>query len=751
MNSVGEMKYYMKLPGVLSGSNLGKLRLKANHSSIMVFSALLLIVLVAFTIRILPIRWEIQPGQLQFHLSEFDPYYQYALTNYMVKNGLFSPYYPTQWVDTQRWYPEGINMGTSLSSLPMTAALAYDIVSFLGINIDLMSFCSLIPAILGTLSVIVLYFLGKDIGGKAVGLLAALFLTLSPAVIQRNSLGFFDTETVGVFSLLLFSLLFLRAIDEERTMGSVVKYSLGAAAALAYFVMGWGAAYYLIDMTVLFVFALILLRRTTRRTFLAFSLTFGLGLLISINNPYISANYLTSYAVLPVAGMFVLLCLAEIIRNLTSARSKVLFTIAFLTALGASSVALASLGYIGNIAGKFITVFDPLLREGNPLVASVAEHRISAWGSIYYDLGIAILFSVVGLFFVARKLTTRNLFMLVFGLTSLYFAASMVRLLVIFGLAFSILAAVGVIGMLKPFMTLLREPPKILTKKRFGLERVGKEFSGTAVFLIFLILMTNLSFSPQSGGVPNVYRQTYSPVTISAGSLPVVPNVQVTEWLKMLSYVNSFPDSSSTVVSAWWDYGYWLSIMGNVTSLCDNATNNQTAIENVGYTFMANETQSVKMLKLYNAKYILVFTVVAMTTPSGSTSTYGIPAGYGDEGKWTWMARISGGASQDRKDQWADWDWNNESVFGQFNSNTSQWEWNDRGLNTTVYKLMSWGRNKWCNTHGIVDPYEVNVTEPVRFKEEYFAGLDLTPDEANAKYGGLIPLVLLYKIDYSGT
>ncbi|MCJ7699891.1 glycosyltransferase family 39 protein, partial [Candidatus Bathyarchaeota archaeon] len=289
----------------------------------MVFSALLLIVLVAFTIRILPIRWEIQPGQLQFHLSEFDPYYQYALTNYMVKNGLFSPYYPTQWVDTQRWYPEGINMGTSLSSLPMTAALAYDIVSFLGINIDLMSFCSLIPAILGTLSVIVLYFLGKDIGGKAVGMLAALFLALSPAVIQRNSLGFFDTETVGVFSLLLFSLLFLRAIDEERTMGSVVKYSLGAAAALAYFVMGWGAAYYLIDLTALFVFALILLRRTTRRTFLAFSLTFGLGLLISINNPYISAGYLTSYPVLPVAGMFVLLCLAEIIRNLTSTRSKV--------------------------------------------------------------------------------------------------------------------------------------------------------------------------------------------------------------------------------------------------------------------------------------------------------------------------------------------------------------------------------------------------------------------------------------------
>ncbi len=63
------------------------------------------------------------------------------------------------------------------------------------------------PAIMGTIAVFVIYFLGKDIGGKPVGLLAALFLALNPSYIQRTSLGFFDTEVVGVVALLAFSLI----------------------------------------------------------------------------------------------------------------------------------------------------------------------------------------------------------------------------------------------------------------------------------------------------------------------------------------------------------------------------------------------------------------------------------------------------------------------------------------------------------------------------------------------------------------
>jgi dolichyl-diphosphooligosaccharide--protein glycosyltransferase len=742
----------MKFPKALSKErvsdrlkSLGKLRIKISHSSIMTFSAILLILFIAFTLRIFPLRWEIQTGAV--HLSEFDPYYQYSLANYMVKNGLISPYWPTQWIDKQRWYPDGINMAMSYPSLPMTAAFFYDIISALGVNIRLMDFCALFPAIFGTLACLIIYFVGKDMGGKPVGMFAALFLALSPSYIQRTSVGFFDDETIGIVALLLFILMFLRAIEEERPIGSTLKYSLGSSLALAYFCSGWGAAFYPIGLTVVFVFALILLKRYTQRLLLSYGITFGFGLFIAINVPSLSPTYLTNSAVMAVAGVFVLLFLSEILRTLTSAKSKVLFAALFLAVLVGAFVTLWHFGHMQELGGKFISVINPFAREANPLIESVAEHRISGWGSIYYEFGIGIIFFLAGVFFTLRNLDNKNLFLLIFGLTALYFACSMVRLLVLMAPAFGLLASVGVLGVLKPFNTLLREPPKIVTKAKYGLEHVGKEFSGAAVFLIFLILMTNFAFSPQTGGIPKVYSQAYAPVTITAGSLPIAPAEPVKEWLDLLVWTKSNLDAT-TVVCSWWDYGYWLALLGNVTSLADNATINGTQIENIGFIFMANETQALKMLERYDAKYILVFTTLVVG--QDNSGNWGASwAGYGDEGKWMWMARISGKA-RDRFIYTGFLDeesaWTNEETFGKYNSTTNKWEWNDVGKNSTIYKLMSWGKQRWCiqNNAGTDEP----GIEPQYFKEAYFAGVTLSPTDASSKYGRLVPLVCLYEIDW---
>jgi dolichyl-diphosphooligosaccharide--protein glycosyltransferase len=441
--------------------------------------------------------------------------------------------------------------------------------------------------------------------------------------------------------------------------------------------------------------------------------------------------------------VFVLLCLSEIVGNLTSAREKFLFVVVFLAGIIGSFIAISLFGYAGAISGKFLTVLDPFIRGASPLVESVAEHRISSWGSIYYDLGVGILFFAVGLFFVARNLTTKNLFLLLIGLTSLYFAASMVRLLVLLGVAYALVASVGIVGILRPFLTLLREPPRLTGKRKSGMEHVGKEFSGAAVFMIFLVLMTNVAFSPQSGGVPKVFKQAYSPVTITAGSLAVVPSQPVAEWLNMVKYLNDFQDST-IVVCSWWDYGYWLTLMGNVTSLADNATINSTQIENVGFAFMANETYSLNMLKQYNTKYILVF--VTFDANGNSIDWAG-----GDNGKWTWMAKISGNA----KERFIDSgfideasSWENETTFGSFDNTTNKWVWNDVGGNSTVYELMSYGKQRWCDVNGVTNPDAAAVGTPKYFVEEFFSGETLSQSESSSKYGGLVPLVALYKIDW---
>jgi dolichyl-diphosphooligosaccharide--protein glycosyltransferase len=731
--------------------SLGKLRIKISHGSVMTFSALLLILFIAFIIRLFPIKWEIQAGSI--HLSEFDPYFQYRFTEYVVKNGFISWVWPPPgWIDMQRWYPGGIRATTGYPGLPFTAAFLYQIISALGVNIELMDFCALFPAIMGMLACLAIYFLGKDIGGKPIGLFAALFLALSPSYIQRTSFGFFDDETIGIFALVLFAFLFLRAIEENRPLSSSAKYAIGSGLTLGYFCAGWGAAYYPLGLTVLFVFMLILLKRYTQQLLLSYGLTFGLGLFIAINVPRLTPSYLTTIAILPVAGVFAVLCFCEVSRALTSSKSKSIFAIVLLGLLISGFVVIWQLGYTQNIGSKFISVINPIMRAASPLTESVAEHRITAWGSIYYEFGIGIIFFIAGFFFILRNLNNRNLFLLIFGLTSLYFAGSMVRLLVLVAPAFGLLAAIGIIGILKPFIALLKEPPKILTKKKYSLEHVGKEFSGITLFLIFIILITNFAFSPQSGGMPRVYRQAYVPVTISASSLSLIPSEPVTAWMDSLEWMRSNL-SPTTAVCSWWDYGYWLTILGNVTSLADNATINTTQIGLIGRTYMSNETQAVRILKeQFNGPhgppaYILVFMTFAST---GQDYPYG-----GDEGKWAWMARIANSSRTVRElyqDEWGEWVYNEwgtnkeYNTFGYSNSTTGTFIWNAAGQNTTIYKLME-------NAKSALLYSTLGYTAPALtyFKNPHFFGGQVATlgTDQSGNYVYLDALVCLYEVDYA--
>lgn len=720
----------------------GKLRIRTSHDTLLAVTSLALIILVGACLRLLPLRWEIQTGSL--HLSEFDPYYQYSITRHMVEHGLLSPYWPTPWIDKTRWYPEGMDMSTSLPSLPMTTAFLYDILMLLGVPISLLDFCVFFPVLMGMLAIFLIYFIGKDFGGKGVGLLAALFLALAPSLLQRTSLGFFDDETTGIVALLLFMYTFLRAVDPERPARSSLKYAIAAGVVLGYFIAGWGAAYYALDITAVFAFAIILFKKYSRKMLISYSITAGLGLGLAINVPCIGIPYLTSPAVIPVAAVFLILLFNEFHNSTHIGRVKLL--VALLVCFVIGFVVLWSVGYGKMLAGKFISVIDPFTRAASPIIESVAEHRITSWGGIYYEFGICLIFFMGGLYFTIRNLNHRNMFLVIYGITSLYFASSMVRLMVLFSPAYALLAAIGVVGLINPFRMLLRTKAPFIKKKKYQLNLASKEYSAVAVLLIFIILTSCFVFP-----AARVYSQADSPVTITAGSLPITPAEPVMQWFDALAWVQT--NAGTDVIAAWWDYGYWLTMLGNATTLCDNGTLNNTQIENVGFMYMANETQAVKMMRVYDVKYIVVFTTITLRS-----STYGAVApfvGYGDEGKWMWMARISGKA-EDRfiSQGWLDNSstWTDETKFGAYNSTLSKWVWNDVGQNTTIYKMMGTARQEWVNAQGSSYGASIPSDEPVGtlqyLKVEYIAGLDLTWQDAASKYGGIIPLVAIFRVDY---
>ena len=96
------------------------------------------------------------------------------------------------------------------------------------------------------------------------------------------------------------------------------------------------------------------------RLLINYSITFGLALFIGTKVPYISLSYVTSGAILPVAAVFIVLVVAEILRNNISMKSKLTLAIASLVIIVGGFVALAVTGLLGGISRKIHHSFRPI-------------------------------------------------------------------------------------------------------------------------------------------------------------------------------------------------------------------------------------------------------------------------------------------------------------------------------------------------------------------------------------------------------
>src|SRR5919199_2299827 len=163
----------------------GSFEFQTRH--LLVIAVLALAFTSAVIIRFYPVKYG-------YYLNEFDPYFDYRATKFIVDNGLGAYWH---WHDTMSWYPEGRNVpATSQSVLHIAAALLYEA---FGREMPLLDFTIAFPAIVGALTVVVVFALVRVLGGTSAGMFSALFMAFSPAIIQRGNLGWFKSEPLGLF------------------------------------------------------------------------------------------------------------------------------------------------------------------------------------------------------------------------------------------------------------------------------------------------------------------------------------------------------------------------------------------------------------------------------------------------------------------------------------------------------------------------------------------------------------------------
>src|SRR6188472_450294 len=197
------------------------------------------------------------PVKYGFYLNEFDPYFDYRATKYIVDHGL-NAYW--KWQDTMSWYPEGRDVPkTSQSGLHIVSAYLYEI---FGAGSSLLDFTILLPVILGSLTTIVIFALVRTLGGTTAGMFSALLFAFTPAIIQRGNLGWFKSEPLGLFLALLALYLLISAMKHKPGIAVLKAVAGGLFLGLAN--ASWGGIQYFSIPISLFFFAVTFLRNDLR-------------------------------------------------------------------------------------------------------------------------------------------------------------------------------------------------------------------------------------------------------------------------------------------------------------------------------------------------------------------------------------------------------------------------------------------------------------------------------------------------------
>ncbi|VDP92120.1 unnamed protein product [Echinostoma caproni] len=176
-------------------------------------------------------------------IHEFDPWFNYRATKQMVENNFQSFY---NWFDSTAWYP-----------------------------------------------------LGRIVGGTVY---PGLMVTSAPGYISRSSAGSYDNEGIAIFALMFTYYLWVKAVKS----GSVFW---AAACALAYFYMvsAWGGYVFIINLIPLHVFVLLLMNRYSAKIYVAYTVFFILGLLMSMQVPFVGFQPLKTSEHMASLGVFALI------------------------------------------------------------------------------------------------------------------------------------------------------------------------------------------------------------------------------------------------------------------------------------------------------------------------------------------------------------------------------------------------------------------------------------------------------------
>jgi len=610
--------------------------------SLIVFTVLALAWLAGFSSRLFAVI------RFESIIHEFDPWFNYRSTAYMVKHGFYDF---LNWFDDRAWYPLGrIVGGTVYPGLMITSGSIHYVLSLLNIPVHIRDVCVFLAPLFSGLTAISTYFLTKELWSEGAGLFAACFIAIVPGYISRSVAGSYDNEGIAIFALMFTYYLWIKAIKT----GSVYW---GAWCALSYFYMvsAWGGYVFIINLIPLHVFVLLLMGRYSERMYVAYNSFFIMGLICSMQIPFVGFQPIQTSEHMASAGVFALLQAVAFVKYVQTYLSKAEFKYFFFMAgciaaalVVAVCVALSMAGVVAPWSGRFYSLWDTGYAKIHiPIIASVSEHQPTTWFSFFFDLHILACVFPVGLWYCIKNVNDERVFIILYAVTAVYFAGVMVRLMLTLTPCVCILAAIAFSKLfsiyLKEDETPKDEDPETNEKngrlydkagkiRKMKHEQTGGGNDGLGVnirsIVVVAVLMLLMMFAVHCTWVTS---NAYSSPSIVLASYGNDGSRQILDDFREAYYWLWQNTPEDARVMSWWDYGYQIAGMANRTTLVDNNTWNNSHIALVGKAMSSNESAAYDIMTDLDVDYVLVI--------------FGGVIGYsGDDiNKFLWMVRIAEG------------------------------------------------------------------------------------------------------------
>ncbi|KAI8035128.1 hypothetical protein M5D96_012073 [Drosophila gunungcola] len=320
-----------------------------------------------------------------------------------------------------------------------------------------------------------------------------------------------------------------------------------------------------------------------------------------------------------------------------------------LTVLFVVGTLLTLTGKVSPWTGRFYSLLDPSYAKNHiPIIASVSEHQPTSWSSFYFDLQILVFLFPAGLYFCFSKLTDSNIFIILYGVTSIYFAGVMVRLMLVLAPVMCVLSGIAISHLLAKYIKSVdaggsakqgvesKRQHKKLEQQTGGVKsEVAIGFVGVITLMLIVYTLHCTWVTSEAYSSPSIVLSARSH---DGGRIIFDDFREAYYWLQM-----NTPEDAR--IMSWWDYGYQITAMANRTILVDNNTWNNTHISRVGQAMASSEEKAYEIMRELDVDYVLVI--------------FGGLTGYSsdDINKFLWMVRIGGstdrGAHIREKDYYA--------------------------------------------------------------------------------------------------